>query len=142
MSLNNNRGVTLVEMMIALTVFLLVFMGLLQTSLLSIDHNLRNILRDEATTIAAGRMNELKNVAFDSPTLNPGTNCQIVLRNFRNFTKQYNVCDVITNLPEPGGTVNTRNVQVVVGWNHKNEIAVQAPTGREFQLSITTVRRR
>jgi prepilin-type N-terminal cleavage/methylation domain-containing protein len=134
----NNKGVTLVEVMISLVIFLIVFMGLMQTALLSIDGNVRNVERDEAIMIANGELDNLKNIPFNDPLLNAATTCRIVSRDFRNISKQYNVCDIIANLD---AAVNTKSIQVVVGWNHKNETAVQSPTNREFQHSITTVRR-
>ena len=134
----NNKGVTLVEVMISLVIFLIVFMGLMQTALLSIDGNVRNVQRDEAIMIANGELDNLKNIPFNDPLLNAATTCRIVSRDFRNISKQYNVCDIIANLD---AAVNTKSIQVVVGWNHKNETAVQSPTNREFQHSITTVRR-
>ena len=138
----NNKGVTLVEVMISLVIFLIVFMGLMQTALLSIDGNVRNVERDEAIMIANGELDYLRNVPFDS--LNVGTNCDATdkyKRKFRNLEKQYNVCDIITDI-DTGANDNTRRIEVVIGWNHKNETAVQTPTNREFQHSITTVRRR
>jgi prepilin-type N-terminal cleavage/methylation domain-containing protein len=42
----NSRGVSLVEVMIALTVLLVVFLGLMQAALLSIEQNMKNLLRD------------------------------------------------------------------------------------------------
>ena len=59
-------GVSLVEVMIALVVLLLVFMGLLQAALLGIDSNMRNIIRDEAVTVAAMRMEEARSMPFDN----------------------------------------------------------------------------
>jgi len=59
------NGFSLVEVMIALVVLLLVFMGLMQSALLGIDSNLRNIFRDEALRIAAERMEEAKSLPFN-----------------------------------------------------------------------------
>jgi prepilin-type N-terminal cleavage/methylation domain-containing protein len=146
----NNKGVTLVEVMIALVVLLIVFLGLMQTALLSIDSNLRNIYRDEAITIASQEMSCLKNTPFDSLTV--GTACGTGVspyclsaagtpipytRKFRNITKSYTICDAITNLD-----TDTRTVQVLVGWDHRNETPPITPTGKEFQFTVATVRRR
>jgi prepilin-type N-terminal cleavage/methylation domain-containing protein len=133
-NIQNNKGVTLVEVMISLVIFLIVFMGLMQTALLSIDGNVRNVQRDEAISIANGELDDLKNVPFG--TLTAGTNCRTVSRDFRNISKQFNLCDIITDLGS-----DTKTINVVVGWNHKNETAAQSPTNREFQHSITTLRR-
>ena len=61
-----NRGVTLVEVMISLVILLIVFMGLIQASLLSIQSNMRNVLRDEAVRITSDRMSALRTAAFIS----------------------------------------------------------------------------
>ena len=134
----NNKGVTLVEVMISLVIFLIVFMGLMQTALLSIDGNVRNVERDEAIMIANGELDKLKNVPFDDLS-----NTSVVLpenivnRNVRNIINfEYEVHRIITS-PD----TNTRIINVVVGWDHKKETAAQSPTNREFQHSITTLRR-
>lgn len=59
-----SRGVTLVEVMISLVVLLIVFMGLIQTSLLSLQSNMKNVLRDEAVRITSDRMSALRTVSF------------------------------------------------------------------------------
>ena len=61
----NNRGFTLVEMMIALTLLLLVSMAMMQTALVGIGANMQTVLRDEAVRIAETRMNDTRNLQFD-----------------------------------------------------------------------------
>jgi prepilin-type N-terminal cleavage/methylation domain-containing protein len=63
----DKRGLTLIEVLIALTVSSVVFMALLQTTLLSISQNTRNSARDEAVRIAEMRMSEAKSLLF-TPT--------------------------------------------------------------------------
>ena len=60
----NNEGVSLVEVMIALVVMLLVFFALMQTALVGIDANTQNSLRSAAVNIAEIRMNEVRNTPF------------------------------------------------------------------------------
>lgn len=48
----NKEGMTLVEVLIAMVVLLLVSLALMQTALVSIDANMRNVLRDEAVSVA------------------------------------------------------------------------------------------
>lgn len=76
----DNKGFTLVEVMIALVITLLVFLALMQTALVSIDVNMRDTLRDEAVKIAEERMNEARNTAFDNllpdgDVIDPGAKC-------------------------------------------------------------------
>jgi len=55
-NLRRQEGVTLVEVLISLVILLIVFLGLIQASILSIQHNLRNEVRDEAARIASEYM--------------------------------------------------------------------------------------
>lgn len=144
--LRNNKGVSLVEVMIALVVLLLVFMALLQTALLSIDNNLRNLLRKEAISIADQKMIWLKNRPFDHGDLTAGLTCppnplpaEAIQRDFRSLTRTFNVC---VNIVDLDAAPDTKRVEVVVGWNHRNEAPPLPTTGNEYEHSITTVRRR
>jgi prepilin-type N-terminal cleavage/methylation domain-containing protein len=62
----NKKGLTLVEVMIALVVLLIVSLALMQTALVSIDANMNNSMRDEAVSVAEMRMNEARNLAWAS----------------------------------------------------------------------------
>jgi prepilin-type N-terminal cleavage/methylation domain-containing protein len=64
----NQKGVTLVEVLISLVILLIVFMGLIQASLVSINSNLRNEMRDEAVRLASeymsmARLANINNIA-------------------------------------------------------------------------------
>lgn len=137
-------GVSLVEVMIALVVLLLVFMGLLQAALLGIDSNMRNIIRDEAVTVAAIRMDEARSLPFDTvvndPT--PGDNLALascpagdnpypveIERNFRNIQNfPFGTNRTVTDL-----NADTKQIAILVRWEYKNECYTQ---------SATTLRRR
>jgi prepilin-type N-terminal cleavage/methylation domain-containing protein len=136
--LSSAKGVTLIEVMIALVVLLIVFMGLIQAALLSIDHNLRNEVRDEAVRIAAEAMTNLKAQKFsalvDNSTtqytcpydghsysgtllaVQPGGNPS---RTFRNFSQQYTVGQLITNLDPPAN--NNKQVTVRVQYKYRTD---------------------
>ena len=122
----NNKGVTLVEVMIALVVLLIVFMGLIQASLVSIDQNVRNEVRDEAVRIAAEYMTRTRATAFGNVTAT-GINCAAasatwtafpgtptVTRNFRNMSVTYNIGRCVDVLD----TENSR-VGISVTWTYK-----------------------
>ena len=63
--LQNNRGLTVVEVLISSLVTLVLFLAVMQTTLLSIDSNTSNVLRDEAVRIAEERMRDLRSIPFD-----------------------------------------------------------------------------
>jgi hypothetical protein len=54
-----------VEVMIALVILLMVFMGLIQASIVSINVNMRNNLRDEAVRLSSDLMVRLRAASFD-----------------------------------------------------------------------------
>jgi type II secretory pathway pseudopilin PulG len=169
--LKNNKGISLVEVMIALVVLLLVFIGLLQAALLSIDHNMRNLLREEAVKIVSQKTEEARSLPFDNVISNPGV-CSITMnicrfdtdcatgetcvtpptatissctaaptypmridRDFRNIQNfPFGMSMTVTDILDPDGiTLNTKQIEIVVRWEYKNECYTQ---------SITTVRRR
>jgi len=139
---------SLVEVMIALVVLLLVFIGLLQSALLGIDNNMRNILRDEAVTVVSMRMEETRSMPFDNVVndVTPGDN--LILSSCQNppvsDANPYPV-EIDTNFRNiqnfPFGTrrtvidlnVDTKQIQILVRWEYKNEC---------YTHSATTLRRR
>ena len=148
--IKNQEGVSLVEVMIALAVFLIAFSGIMQAALISIDSNVRNILRDEAISIAAERMEEMRSQLFtaivsDTASIPSGANCpgtfttgRRIQRNMRDMTNN----DFCVNLTcqELGGDgncatsdTNDKQVSVRVTWKWK---------GEDYLHSVTTLRRR
>lgn len=148
-------GLTLVEVMIALVIFLFVFFALMQTALVSIDSNMINILRNEAVNIAEMRMNEARNEPFisiisdpnplivdgcavvDCPTGFPATG-ECSSRDVRSISG-FKFCTNLT-CTEFGGDVDcttddigadNKRVDITVGWRWK---------GENYTHSITTVR--
>src|SRR4030042_2427648 len=102
----NKKGLTLVEVMIALLVLLVVSLALMQTALVSIDANMTNILRDEAVSIAEMRMNQARNIPFDT-LVSDGADIPIA-RNVRNIMGfNYATRMTVANL-----TVDNRQVDI------------------------------
>jgi len=139
----NKKGVTLVEVMIALVILLLVFLALMQTALVSINANMNNVLRDEAVSIAEQRMNEARSVPYDTlisdaVALPVGVDCpttftvgDLVQRNFRNIlSKDFCTNRTVAILDSAG---NAKQVNIRVIWNWK---------GEAFSHTITTLIRR
>ena len=110
-------GFTLIEIMISLVVLLVVFLGLMQGALVSIDTNMRNILREEAVNIVQGEMNQARNITFANlASANPSA----VTRNFRNMQGAqaitYTRARTVNNLD-----TDHREVIVTVTWNWKGQ---------------------
>jgi type IV pilus assembly protein PilV len=125
--LPDKKGMTLVEVMIALVVLLVVSLALMQTALVSIDANMTNILRDEAVSIAEMRMNQARNIPFDT-LVSDGADIPIArnVRNIAGFT--YTTRMTVNNL-----NVDNRQIDIAVGWVWK---------GQNYTHNITTIVRR
>lgn len=65
----NRKGLTLVEVMIALVVLLFVSLAMMQTALVSIDSNMKNTIRTEAVSMAEKIINDMRSLAFSSAGL-------------------------------------------------------------------------
>ena len=147
-TMNTQRGVGLVEVMIALVVLLIVFIGLMQAAILSIDHNMRNVLRDEAVTLAAAAMEDARGRPFasvfsDTHSIS-GADCpstittgNVMQMNIRDMTRD--LCVSLT-CAELGGDADcstddadTKQLNVIVGWRWKSV---------DYTHSVTTLRRR
>jgi len=151
----DKAGLTLVEVMIALVIFLFVFFALMQTALVSIDSNMINTLRSEAVNIAEMRMNEARNDPFVSVVPDTGSlivdGCASVdcptgfsatgecfPMNVRSISG-FKFCTNLT-CTELGGDGNcatddadNKQVNITVGWKWK---------GENYTHRITTVRPR
>jgi type IV pilus assembly protein PilV len=148
---NNRKGFTLVEMMIALVIIMVGLLGLVQTVLLSIDSNMKNLFRDEAVRISQQaltgelldsvgvRHEGLKNLPVANDTLPAGTQSFTVRRDFGGtIKKDYIVSITIFDLTA-GTSMKSKRLQVVVGWDNKKETSPLPETGKEFQHSITSI---
>jgi len=68
----NRKGLTLVEVMIALVVLLFVSLAMMQTALVSIDSNMKNTVRTEAVGRAEKIVNDLRNLTYTSTFTDAG----------------------------------------------------------------------
>lgn len=130
--LRDNKGMTLVEVVIALTVLLIVLLALMQTALVSINANMINVLRDEAVSMAEERMSEARNIPFDS--LATGiTNFPAQTRSIRNIPSfPYNVVRTISSAGP-----DAMQVGITVTWEWKEKTGANA-----YTHSISTIVRR
>jgi len=157
--IKNDKGVSLVEVMIALVVLLLVFIGLIQAALLGIDHNMRNILRDEGVAMATSRMEQERNINFvnlasDTSAIAAGADCpaaftvgNVVKKNVRRIAGK-DFCITVTCVEQTQKNIDgvsvgdndcttddadTKQITVSVGWRWKEE---------DYTHTVSTLRRR
>ena len=81
-ALHNKKGMSLIEVMMALLILAVVSLALMQTALLGMKENLRTAIRDEAVNLADQKMNELRSTPTVSVPLGDLTEPS-VLRKFR-----------------------------------------------------------
>jgi type IV pilus assembly protein PilV len=122
-SSSNNRGFTLVELLVAIVITLVGLLGLFESVNVATVQNLKNHQRDEAVNVAETWMNHFRAVPFDQistcPTCPDRTyhyGRRDVPSNLRGVLKPYglNRSTVIS------GTGNSVELVVRVGWTYKN----------------------
>jgi len=132
----NDHAVSLVEVLIALTILLIVCMGLVQASLLSINFNMRNNLRDEAVEITSEEISRLRSRSFDDmdgtagTDPNPANFTVQIQRTYKNLAAPitYNIAVNITNLD-----ADNKRITATTSWVWQ---------GETIQHAIMTTRRR
>jgi type II secretory pathway pseudopilin PulG len=108
----NNDGMTLVEVLIALVITFIVFLGLSASGIFVMNENIKNSLRDEAVSVAGMEMEQVRNTTFD--TLYDNTAPQPpspVVRQIRGLTVNYGVTRTVTILD-----LNNLQVSINVTW--------------------------
>jgi type II secretory pathway pseudopilin PulG len=122
----NEKGTSLVEILVALVLTAIVFTGLVQTSLLVTNKNVENLLRDEAVTIAEAEMSAARNMTFTSLISVPSVTTTRDFRGVAGF--QFHALRTVTPLD-----VNNKQVDITVTWTRKTT---------DYRHTISTVVRK
>jgi prepilin-type N-terminal cleavage/methylation domain-containing protein len=125
--LRNNKGVSLIEVMIALVILMFVSLAVMRTALVGMSTNLQNSIRDEAVNIVDLKLNELRDTAFDSITFGTVTEAPIV-RDFRGGKVTYTPKRIVAPI-----NANTKQITMSVDWTYKRN---------SYTHSVTTIMRR
>lgn len=130
----DNRGMTLIEILIALTILTIVSVALLQSALLAMSTNVQNELRDEAVRVVEQRMNELRNRPFTASDMLATSPSFItepaVTRNIRAVARSYTIKREISDIVY--NNITSKQVTLTVTWSYKNQ---------QYQHSVSTVLR-
>lgn len=107
---SRNKGFTLVEVLIAFVILTISMLAILNCLVFTAEHNLRNLMRDEAVRIAEAKMAELRGtpLAFLS-----GGSAE-VQRVFRNLTIPFSLTWMVSDY-----SLNTRRIDLEVRWTYK-----------------------
>lgn len=131
--MKNKDGMTLIEVMIAIVITFIVFLGLSGSGIFVMNENIKNSMRDEAVSVAGMEMERARNTSFDSlhdntapPPLSP------VPRQIRGLTVNYGVTRTVTVL-------DTNNLQVSINvvWTRTENNQT-----RSYNDNIATIVRR
>lgn len=117
-SLLNNKGFTLIEVVVAMLIMLVGLMGLLQAVSVATEHNLRNQLRDEAVRIADQHLRQYASISFTNLTSH--TEPRSITRNFRSGSSTFTVLRTVTGLPT-ATSPTSKQVAIQVGWTYKQK---------------------
>jgi type IV pilus assembly protein PilV len=110
----NNRGFTLIEVVVAILIMMVGLLGLLAAIDLAMDMNTRDYMRDEAVRVGERAMNATKGTAYNSiATGSPTT--QTISTNIRGIAKNYNVATTVEKLQ------NSKHISIVVNWTYKGQ---------------------
>lgn len=118
-SLKNNSGFTLVELMVAVLIAVVGMFGVLETLNVSLQHNLKNELRNQAVDLGERYMAEFRGTDFDAiAAAYPFRN---VTSSVRGVKKTFVVERSSQRLAQDAyGSATSRKLTVVVKWAFRN----------------------
>ena len=125
--LAGSRGFSIVELMIAMVILLFVALAMMQTAMVTMDANARNVIRDEGTRLASDRLNELRYVPADDLDSVYDGSTGTEPRQIRNMTVQYTITNTVTTL----ATDKAVRLDVKVEWTWR---------GQTYDASLSTIR--
>jgi prepilin-type N-terminal cleavage/methylation domain-containing protein len=145
---HGHQGFTLVEIMIALLVFMVVMLGVAGGLIQALRSNSGNVVRAEALRLAEEELNRLQverfsvfgtSAALTAAAWPPDpTTIQDVLVNIRGGVMTFERLSQVTDLVT--AAVALKRIDVVVGWDDPGTGgAVLAPTNRNRQISLSTI---
>ena len=130
-ALKSKEGMTLIEVLIAMVITFIIFLGLSGSGIFVLNENIKNDLRDEAVSVAGMEMERVRNTPFDN--LSVGTqSVDNVVRNIRGLTVMYGVTRTVTALD-----FNNRQVSIDVAWTRTENNQT-----RSYNNTIATIVRR
>lgn len=107
-------GFTLLELLVAIIIFIVGLLGLFQTLNIALDKNLENQLRQKAIAVSEQQLNDLKGRSFANITGNTSTCVKIASGSvFKNISVQRQIDDLATT------DSKSKRVSIRVWWNYR-----------------------
>lgn len=124
-SKNSVSGMTLIEVIVAMAIVFILFLGLSSGGLFVLDQNIKNSQRDEAVSVAEVEMQQVRNMTFS--TIDNVNN--IVYRKIRGLNVGYTVVRTVASL-DP----NNKSVTVNVTWDR-----IENNQNRSYSHTVQTI---
>jgi prepilin-type N-terminal cleavage/methylation domain-containing protein len=140
---HRQHGFTLIEVMIALFVFMIIMLGLATGEIAALRNQSENSYRDVALRLAEDQLNQMKGLQFSVQGTDPAlaifgwTAPQNMNVNMRSTTVQYAISTQIATIAATATPM--LRIDVAVGWNLGNKGILFAETGRNHQTSLSTI---
>ena len=131
-SKNSASGMTLVEVIVAMAIVFIVFLGMSSAGLVVLDQNIKNSQRDEAVSVAEMELQQARNIPFATIA----DNTHIVNRRIRGMNVNYTVARTVTNPngSTPANDPNNRLVTINVTWNR-----IENQQTRSYNHTVLTI---
>lgn len=122
----SERGLTLLETVVALAIIFIVFLGLTDAGLLVVEYNINNTIRDEGVSVTEMEVAAVREIPFSAIPVGV-TNRPVVTRQIRGLVISYTPTWTVTAI-----NADHRQVVVNVAWTRR---------GRAYNQQATTIAR-
>ena len=131
--MKNKAGMTLIEVVIAIAITFIVFLGLSGAGIFVLNENIKNSMRDEAVSVAGMEMEQTRSTPFDTLYSAAGTqDIDNVARQIRGLTVTYGVTRTVTVID-----LNNLQVSINVAWTR-----IENRQPKSYSDTIATIVRR
>ena len=107
---NKDKGFTLLEVLIAISIFAIGILGIASMQITAIDGNASARTHTEAARWAADRLERLMALPYDHPDLDAANNPH-------QATEGEGVYNIEWNIADDTPITNTKTIRVIVTWN-------------------------
>ena len=129
---NSASGMTLVEVLVAMAIVFIIFLGMSSAGLVVLDQNIKNSQRDEAVSVAEMEMQQARNTLFGTLASAPD-NASVLIdnvsRQIRGLNVNYGIWQTVNHLD-----VNNLQVAIRVTWTR-----IENQQARSYDHTVLTI---
>lgn len=138
------QGFTLIEVMVAMVIFLIIALGLAKGEIAALLAQESSMYRNAALKLAEDELSSLKGAQFTQSSTSADLDAsaswstpQNITVNMRNGAVTFSKSVLITDMTTTA--IEMKRIDVAVGWNQKNETAGDVPTNKNHQIFLSTI---